>query len=902
MNEIHQFPTDREKALSLALPSAIGVAKGLRIPNLDAEDRIGASNVLGSLPTGGQALEERAKTKLASTVKQALGDLGVQGDNISKTLKDRISTRPFFYDDVIKNNFAHMIRVYHEIRENNLHYVQALIPGLKGLKNPDRFVDALLPSPDSILNGTTAYIIFDAQAKPTITGFKGAMREYLEQLLNIVPPVRSRSTTAKQQQVGQLLQRFDFNRKNAAKAVENALMDAMSVGGDFASAYTRIANDPAKYAPGQPLNTDEEKMRHFTQQVQKAARTYKKPVTLRAAKPLFSFAQTDEAATRPFYELLVEEDAIFKISDADVEDQNFFLIPLTLPTFDKEPIGWDRRWMIATMKIIHEYWDMIYSKNREILLQDLLYLIATRTKELFNYDLDVVQMTILALLLQPEEPEPAPAPAPAREAEGDRRGARRAYSILPRNQQGRVPLKSIAKILQLERDERVAELEKEVAAAKKAEEEAEEKAEAATEAEKTVRKKSKKERDREKSIRVFEKRGEKLLDRYNSLDGKLTQEQLKELDALLDGPLGELEKIAEDYPEDLDEPFNLLREAENLMKTFIEGLPEGTKIVEEDENGNTDITADNLDEFLPDDNLDEYLPLDDDEIPRADPVSLGNTDYGYRANPPAEELGFITGEVIVGTNFVRDIGTGIRDFFGGRSKRLEQRIDEAMKLLIEELESKAQALGGNHIKDIRIQPLMYGGDYMITLIGHGVACKVPEKKEKKAVKKNPMPEVKTGRDFKQRTAAIDYAKVMAAKHNMRFFVWGGKYQDGTKVTRVSPDMPGNIPMNQVTMINPDGTREVVGKENPPFDTAESRKYKGMEIKKVEDGWKVVAYDKVLPTLEKAKSFISSKVKSSASPGSRCVRIIGGVQCKGMVVLTRSKNYCCEACKAKYKAV
>ena len=89
------------------------------------------------------------------------------------------------------------------------------------------------------------------------------------------------------------------------------------------------------------------------------------------------------------------------------------------------------------------------------------------------------------------------------------------------------------------------------------------------------------------------------------------------------------------------------------------------------------------------------------------------------------------------------------------------------------------------------------------------------------------------------------------------------------------------------------------KKNPPKE----RKYKGMIIKKVEGGWNVEAYDKTLPTLAKAREFISSKVKGSAKPNQRCIRIISGVQCKGTIVkMNKGPHYRCKDCGAKYKAV
>jgi len=77
------------------------------------------------------------------------------------------------------------------------------------------------------------------------------------------------------------------------------------------------------------------------------------------------------------------------------------------------PIGWNRKWMNATAQIIHEYWDYIrpsshqaanrgflpYQENQSLNLPQILYLIAIRTKELYNYDLAPEEwMTIIRVL------------------------------------------------------------------------------------------------------------------------------------------------------------------------------------------------------------------------------------------------------------------------------------------------------------------------------------------------------------------------------------------------------------------------------------------------------------------------------------------------------------------------
>ena len=55
-----------------------------------------------------------------------------------------------------------------------------------------------------------------------------------------------------------------------------------------------------------------------------------------------------------------------------------------------------------------------------------------------------------------------------------------------------------------------------------------------------------------------------------------------------------------------------------------------------------------------------------------------------------EYKGLATGEVVAGINFIKDIGAGLRNFFGGRSQGLK------------ELEERAEAMGANAVIGIRI--------------------------------------------------------------------------------------------------------------------------------------------------------------------------------------------------------
>lgn len=75
-----------------------------------------------------------------------------------------------------------------------------------------------------------------------------------------------------------------------------------------------------------------------------------------------------------------------------------------------------------------------------------------------------------------------------------------------------------------------------------------------------------------------------------------------------------------------------------------------------------------------------------------------------------EYKGLATGEVVAGINFIKDIGAGLRNFFGGRSKGYENEIIQAREEALSELEERARELGANAVVGIKINMEAMGAD------------------------------------------------------------------------------------------------------------------------------------------------------------------------------------------------
>lgn len=73
-----------------------------------------------------------------------------------------------------------------------------------------------------------------------------------------------------------------------------------------------------------------------------------------------------------------------------------------------------------------------------------------------------------------------------------------------------------------------------------------------------------------------------------------------------------------------------------------------------------------------------------------------------------EYKGIVFGEVITGVNFFKDLGAGLRDIFGGRSKGYEDELLNARSEAIEEIKSRAKDLGANAIVGLKMDYEMLG--------------------------------------------------------------------------------------------------------------------------------------------------------------------------------------------------
>ena len=70
--------------------------------------------------------------------------------------------------------------------------------------------------------------------------------------------------------------------------------------------------------------------------------------------------------------------------------------------------------------------------------------------------------------------------------------------------------------------------------------------------------------------------------------------------------------------------------------------------------------------------------------------------------PIREYKGIVTGETIIGANFMKDLFAGIRDIIGGRSGSYEKVLREAKDTALAEMEQRAAIMGANAVVGIDV--------------------------------------------------------------------------------------------------------------------------------------------------------------------------------------------------------
>ena len=92
-------------------------------------------------------------------------------------------------------------------------------------------------------------------------------------------------------------------------------------------------------------------------------------------------------------------------------------------------------------------------------------------------------------------------------------------------------------------------------------------------------------------------------------------------------------------------------------------------------------------------------------------------------HPIREYKGLVTGETIIGANFVKDFFAGIRDLVGGRRSSYESVLRAAKAIALTEMQERAQMMGANAVVGVDLDYEALGANgsmLMVTASGTAV--------------------------------------------------------------------------------------------------------------------------------------------------------------------------------------
>jgi hypothetical protein len=94
-------------------------------------------------------------------------------------------------------------------------------------------------------------------------------------------------------------------------------------------------------------------------------------------------------------------------SSGTTAGDGFYLIPLFSSGFQKNPKGWNGKWVVPTMQVLDEYAEVMADAKQNISALNLLFLIAARAKALYDYELKESETMLIYSMLDPHDPDAA---------------------------------------------------------------------------------------------------------------------------------------------------------------------------------------------------------------------------------------------------------------------------------------------------------------------------------------------------------------------------------------------------------------------------------------------------------------------------------------------------------------
>lgn len=141
--------------------------------------------------------------------------------------------------------------------------------------------------------------------------------------------------------------------------------------------------------------------------------------------------------------------------------------------------------------------------------------------------------------------------------------------------------------------------------------------------------------------------------------------------------------------------------------------------------------------------LDAIMRGEPDPAPQPKPVSkqlshIILTTESSSALAITERLGIISAECVLGMNIFKDLGTSLRDIFGGRSAGYQDVLREARITVLDEIRRQAFDLDADAVVaiDLDYSEISGGGKSMLFLVASGTAVRLDKGEINSAVRKS----------------------------------------------------------------------------------------------------------------------------------------------------------------------
>lgn len=100
------------------------------------------------------------------------------------------------------------------------------------------------------------------------------------------------------------------------------------------------------------------------------------------------------------------------------------------------------------------------------------------------------------------------------------------------------------------------------------------------------------------------------------------------------------------------------------------------------------------------------------------------TTNSVEGHPISAYLGIVNGENVTGINFIKDIGAGLRNVFGGRSAGYEGELIGARDSALQEMVNRAGQVGADAVVGFRYDYEVLGQGNMLMVVATGTAVRL----------------------------------------------------------------------------------------------------------------------------------------------------------------------------------